>query len=96
VRKNPIVPSDAPGEAAKPLTRQARWRAQNPKAYWAHSALHSGLRRGLVTKLACEMCGSEKTDAHHPDYDRPLAVRWLCRRHHVLAHREAVHKRPAG
>jgi hypothetical protein len=96
LRKNTIEAKDAPQGGAKPLTRQARWRLLNPKAYWSHVALQSALRRGLVVRQPCEVCGEEKTDAHHHDYDRPLAVKWLCRRHHVLAHREAVNKRPAG
>ena len=26
-------------------------------------------------------------DAHHEDYGRPLAVRWLCPAHHAEIHR---------
>jgi hypothetical protein len=80
------VPKGA--DAKKPMTRQARWRSQNPLAYWAHVALQSGLRRGLVRRQPCEVCGAEKTDGHHDDYSRPLVVRWLCRRHHRQAHRK--------
>lgn len=69
------------------LTRQAKWRAANPKARWAHVALQSALSRGLLERQACEVCGAEKTDGHHDDYDRPMAVRWLCRLHHKAAHR---------
>ena len=28
----------------------------------------------------------ERTDAHHCDYERPLDVRWLCRRCHRAFH----------
>ena len=77
-----------PDTTEKPLTRQARWRAQNPMAYWAHLATHSGLRRGLIRRQSCEVCGAAKTDAHHEDYSRPLVVRWLCRKHHRQAHRK--------
>lgn len=71
----------------RPQTRQARWRSQNPLAYWAHSATQSALRRGLIRRGPCEVCGAEKTDAHHIDYHRPLSsIVWLCRKHHRLAH----------
>ncbi|SHI96154.1 hypothetical protein SAMN05444404_1098 [Ruegeria lacuscaerulensis ITI-1157] len=68
------------------LTRQERWRQRNPQKAWAHAATASALRRGLLTRKPCEVCGAEKTDAHHPDYDRPLVVQWLCRKHHKQAH----------
>ena len=67
-------------------TRQEAWRERNPQKYWAHSALRSGLRRGLVRRQPCEVCGEHDTEAHHPDYDRPLVVQWLCRLHHKQVH----------
>src|SRR5262245_10815927 len=40
----------------------------------------------LIPATHCEMCGDEaKTDGHHPDYDHPLVVQWLCRRCHMIA-----------
>lgn len=67
-------------------TRQARWRQTNPWRYWAHLAVANALRLGLLKKQPCEICGAEKTDAHHDDYSKPLVVRWLCRRHHAQHH----------
>lgn len=71
-------------------TPQAKWKTGNPKAVWAHQALRSALRRGLLERKPCEVCGAEKTDAHHPDYDRPMLVQWLCRLHHRAVHRRAA------
>lgn len=86
----PVVHGSEPEHpTAKPLTRQAKWRAANPKARWAHVALQSALRRGLVERQPCAVCGDPKSDGHHPDYDRPADVVWLCRTHHKLAHRES-------
>jgi hypothetical protein len=31
----------------------------------------------------CEVCGATKVEKHHPDYSKPLEVRWLCREHHL-------------
>lgn len=68
---------------------QAKWNAENPKAMWAHCAVRSALRRGLIERKPCEVCGHEEAEAHHDDYDRPLLIRWLCRAHHRRHHIEA-------
>lgn len=71
---------------------QAKWREANPKARWAHIALASALKRGLLEKGTCEVCDSPDVDGHHDDYDRPMAVRWFCRRHHKAEHRRLKSK----
>ncbi len=72
--------------------RQAAWKERNLLKVRAHASLRSGLRRGLVTKQACEICGALEAEAHHEDYDRPLEVRWLCRHHHKALHAGRVKK----
>ena len=67
-------------------TRQANWRRANAEKYRAHLAVQRALTAGALVKGACEVCGETVVDAHHDDYDRPLAVRWLCRRHHTRLH----------
>jgi hypothetical protein len=74
------------------MTPQHKWREKNPIAAWAHQCLRSALKRGLVTKEPCAKCGDDKSEAHHPDYDAPKAVIWLCRRCHKAVHRN-THKR---
>ena len=68
------------------LTSQAKWAARNPKATWAHACLRSALKRGLLQRAPCEVCGSPDVDGHHDNYDRPMDVSWLCRRHHKAHH----------
>jgi hypothetical protein len=58
----------------------------DPLKVWARKATHSALNRGLLERKPCEVCGGEKSDAHHEDYRFPLQVRWLCRQHHMEAH----------
>jgi hypothetical protein len=48
----------------------------------AHQAVAKALRRGDLVRQPCEVCGAEKTVAHHDDYSKPLDVRWLCRSDH--------------
>src|SRR6478735_8714156 len=67
-------------------TRQADWRRANPRKYDAHLAVQKALNAGLLERQPCEVCGIEAVDAHHDQYDSPLEVRWLCRRHHTHLH----------
>jgi hypothetical protein len=65
-----------------------RWKASvDPKVHKAHDAVEVAIANGSLTRQPCEVCGAARVDAHHDDYDRPLAVRWLCRGHHLKLHR---------
>lgn len=79
--------ADSRDPSPKALTRQTKWQAKNPQARWAHVCLQSALRRGLIERQPCSVCGDEKVDGHHPDYDRPMFVIWYCRKHHKDAHK---------
>ena len=61
------------------------WKAQHPRRRKANIALGNAVRDGKVKKQPCWVCGA-KAVAHHPDYDRPLDVVWLCQAHHKQAH----------
>ena len=56
---------DTESSTPKPLSRQAKWQERNPLKRWAHMALQSGIRRGLIERKPCEICGTEPTDGHH-------------------------------
>jgi hypothetical protein len=43
--------------------------------------------QGMLARKPCEICGSEESDVHHLDYTNPLAIQWLCTKHHGEAHR---------
>lgn len=48
------------------------------------------VRRGeLVRATTCAWCAAENvpTDGHHPDYNRPLMVVWLCEPCHHAHHK---------
>jgi len=82
------VQADASGLNLKTDTRQANWRRQNSDKYRAHLAVQRALTSGELEKGPCEVCGTTdgRIDAHHDDYAEPLAVRWLCRQHHIRLH----------
>ncbi len=46
------------------------------------------VRKGMVYKVPCVVCGESKVEAHHVDYDKPLDIIWLCSKHHRLLHAE--------
>jgi hypothetical protein len=53
----------------------------------AQKIVRSAIRKGTLTRQPCSVCGTtENVDGHHEDYDRPLDVTWLCRKHHRLRH----------
>lgn len=64
----------------KDLPDEARKKA-NARAY-----SHVMVKRGVLKKLPCEQCGDKKSEIHHPDYNKPREVVWLCRKHHLELH----------
>lgn len=68
----------------------ANWIAKRPERRKASHAVNNALRNGSIQKLPCLICGSQKVEAHHPDYSRPLDVVWLCVEHHKEIHWPAM------
>lgn len=62
-----------------------QYRKEFPNRQAANAAVSRALRAGKLKRQPCWVCG-EKALAHHPDYDRPLDVVWLCQPHHKQAH----------
>lgn len=46
-------------------------------------------RAGKLVPQPCETCGTTNVEMHHDDYERPTAVRWLCRPCHLNLHRKS-------
>lgn len=84
------LPSDdsTKSRKRKAWTRQQRWRERQPLAYAAHLHVSNLRRLGLLSPQPCEICGQEQVHAHHPDYEQPNVVQWLCPKHHKAAHRK--------
>lgn len=65
-----------------------KYAVNNAKKRAAHIALGNAVRDKRVVRWpVCAMpeC-DKKPQGHHPDYDRPLDVVWLCPKHHKQAH----------
>ncbi len=65
------------------VNRKEKYGAEKLKA---RITLHQALKSGKIIKLACIKCGDEVSQAHHPDYSKPLKVIWLCKKHHIEEH----------
>ena len=63
-----------------------KYRETHPKKKYAQGAISRAVKKGIVIKTACFVCGSEKVEAHHPDYSSPLDVIWMCDKHHKETH----------
>ena len=66
-----------------------RWAEKHPKRRKASHIVSNAIRDGrLVRPPLCLVPDCNKSpQAHHPDYDKPLSVVWLCSKHHAEAHK---------
>lgn len=68
-----------------------RKRARDPVRAKAWRDVSYAVRSGKLVRRPCEVCGEQKVQAHHDDYTKPLAVRWLCFTcHRVHGHGQVV------
>ena len=67
-----------------------RLKLKNKGKYKARTKVGNAVRDKILKKLPCEICGDIKSQAHHPDYRRPLFVRWLCFKHHREIHGQKI------
>ena len=70
--------------------QHSAWKEANPKKYKAQTLVNNSLRSGKLIRQPCEVCGDTKVHGHHEDYSKPLDVMWLCHRHHMEVHNEAI------
>lgn len=75
------------GRDARSRARIA-WQERNARERAAQVAVGNAVRDGRLLKQPCFVCGDEDVEGHHPDYDAPLSVVWLCKCHHREIHAE--------
>lgn len=70
------------------------WRKNHPlndeqkKKDICRSYAYVYLKRNRIIKKPCEKCGDINSQMHHSNYDEPLNIIWLCRKHHLELHKE--------
>ena len=67
-----------------------KYQAAHLKERRAERAARAYTKKHQIIKPECQLCGRTETEMHHPDYDQPLVVCFLCRRCHKLAHIEPI------
>jgi len=90
--KNYAIEYNARPEVKKRRLDSFNERMKNPENLYKEKArrkARGAIKSGKLVREPCEVCGEIKVDAHHDDYDNPLNVRWLCRKHHLELHRKA-------
>lgn len=75
------------------LAQMQEYRDANRDMIDAHNAVKRAIRAGDLVRKPCEVCGEERAEAHHDDYNKPLEVRWLCKMCHRLWHAQHEAKR---
>ena len=80
------------GRKQKALKYQRNRRRKNPTMYHAMTMTGHAIKSGRLIKGLCETCQSNKVEAHHDDYYKPLEVRWLCRKHHLEFHNKKTYE----
>lgn len=74
-------------EYQKQYQRQYRRAKESRLKDRARDKVYYAIRCGKLTRKPCENCGEVKSEAHHDNYNKPLEVRWLCRKCHADWHK---------
>lgn len=65
---------------------KAAWALRNPEKIAAARLINNQKRFDRIVVKPCRVCGAKGAHAHHPNYQQPLRVIWLCPKHHKQEH----------
>ena len=69
-------------------TQEIKYRLKNRFRINAHNKVYYYLKKGIIKKQNCCVCGDINSKAHHEDYSKPLEVVWYCEIHHRARHNQ--------
>jgi len=73
----------SPERKKKILLYAKKRREKFPEKCRARGMVLDAIKSGKLIRKPCEVCGTtERVQAHHDDYTKPLEVRWMCFKHH--------------
>lgn len=81
-----------PERKQRVLEYQRVRRLKYPLKNKARQDVGRALKKGILIKKPCEVCGQLRVEAHHEDYNKSLDVKWLCRKHHLELENKISHK----
>lgn len=90
--ENEVEVVDKLGKTGRPVKPGNKWALEKRMKHAARKRLQYAVKTGKLVKADyCEYsdCTTPITEAHHPEYDKPLEVLWLCREHHLKLHNES-------
>lgn len=61
-----------------------KWIVNNPTQYKANLLASSYINNNGIKRGQCFVCGETATESHHPNYDLPFNVVFVCKRCHSL------------
>ena len=64
------------------------YKSKNKIKTSARNILNAAVKKGVIKREPCVVCGNKRTHGHHEDYLKPLEVIWLCAKHHNGEHRK--------
>lgn len=68
-----------------------KYQSQHPDRRNCHVTANNHKRVGKIIPEPCRICSTnENIQMHHPDYNKPLLVEWLCFEHHIALHTGGV------
>lgn len=72
-----------------------KWRGRYPEKAKAQGIITRAISNGNIERPAnCSGCGIKcKPESHHPDYNKPFDIVWLCRKCHLKKHPYIVENR---
>jgi len=82
--------SKRPERIKNALEQTKKWRTEDKRRVACHNAVARAIKAGKLVPEPCVRCQSEKSLAHHEDYDKPLDVMWLCQPCHSQRHKELL------
>lgn len=66
--------------------KEENWKKSNPDKVKAQRKAQRAVKSGKLIRRGCNICGKIDAVMHHPSYDKPLEVIWLCKPHHRAVH----------
>ena len=66
---------------------QSRYNTKNRIKRLAKDIVNNAIKAEKLKKRSCKICGIKKVEGHHKNYNKPLKVIWLCKKHHKEIHK---------